>query len=219
MGQRSAVIHCNTRLDHQVKIAEALRAGFERHDKYVSISSSANDPADLHICMGPWFAFDKWKNHNTLYIDRAYWGDPECISIHWLVGGEKLFTQHNPDRRHPDLKPMKSGDRTIYLCDYADKSSPISGVDVRLHPARSKSSRTLQDDLDSHDIAIGKRTTALVDAAINGLTVKTEDPFSPVYRLAQGELRESWIRDLAWHNWSLEEIANGDMWNVFDRDK
>ena len=217
MGQERTVIHCNRNLKHQIDIAHALQSGFRIHGKPVSISDRNDTKADLHICLGPWFAYNQWRTHNTLYIDRAYWGDPDHISVHWLVKGEKLFTLHNPERHHPELRPVKSGDGTIYLCDYGDKG--VSGIDVRRHPAEVKPSESLEETLNRYEIAIGKRTTALVDAAILGLRVKTDDPFSPVYRLSQGDSREDWIRDLAWHNWSLKEIECGDMWNVLGRDK
>jgi len=180
------------------------------------ISGSADTQADLHVVLGPWFAFDKWRYHETLYIDRAYWNDPECISVHWLVNGEKLFTTHNPKREHPALLPLKHGNKKIYLCDY--QCQPEGEYDtVRHHPAKSKQAETLHDALNRHDIAAGKRTTALVDAAFMGLRVETNDPYSPVHRLSHVG-REQWARDMAWHNWSLKEIAIGDMWNVLGRD-
>ena len=100
---------------------------------------------------------------------------------------------------------MKTGNKRIYLCDYAD--GPAGCYDtVRRHPAQQKPTTTLQHDLDTHDIAIGRSTTALVDAAIQGLRVETSDPHSPVYGLVD---RDQWIRDLAWHNWSTDELASG----------
>ena len=200
MGTGSAVIHANGGLKHQVRVAKALQKGTGW-----DISCYPDTQADLHVVIGPWFALDQWRDANTLYLDRAYWGDPNCVSVHWLKGGEKVRTRNRAFREHPPLKPMKTGDRRVYLCDYGGKPEGLYHS-VRWHPAQRKPKTTLQQDLDAHDIAIGCRTTALVDAAIQGLGVETSDPHSPVYGLVD---REQWIRDLAWHNWHTDELASG----------
>lgn len=206
MGKTSTVIHCNRGLAHQVAIAGWLKSGFAAKGIQVRVSDRADTPADTHIVLGPWFALDRWRMANTLMIDRAYWGDPECISIHWLKDGQKVFLKDMPPRKHPRLKKPKEGTRRIYLCDY--KQGPEGEYDsVRYHPAERKDQGSLQDALDAHDIAIGRRSTALVDAAIHGLRVITSDPYSPVYGITN---RRQWIRDLAWHNWSQAEISSGE---------
>lgn len=215
MGQRRTVIHCNRGLAHQVKIAEALRSGFSRHGINAHISFQAETVADLHVMMGPWFAFKQWKHTNALYIDRAYWGDPECVSVHWLNGGEKVFTTRCRNRQHPKMKPYKQGDQVLVLGDYGYLPNHVGTV--RKHPAEEKPKRSLADDLEAHDIAVGRRTTALVDAAIAGLMVKTDDPHSPVWAISGCRSipkRDQWINNLAWHNWSLLEIAEGAMLNA-----
>jgi len=219
MGIKSAVIHCHANLEHQVELAAALRAGFKLHG-IDAVITGQNGDADIHVCMGPWFALERWRHHNTLYIDRAYWRDPECVSVHWLKNGEKRRDPYREVRPHPDLKPMKRGDRKIYLCDYGDKWGSIVADDMtaRYHPAQSTPEESLEDALNRHEIAIGRRTTALVDAAIGGLRVRTDDPYSPIYSLAHGASRDEWIRQLAWHNWSLREIDSGDMWNGLGKD-
>jgi len=204
MGERIA-IHANPSLTHQVDIANALCKGIGGKVTY-----SPDTQADIHVVLGPWFALNQWRFSNTLYIDRAYWGDPDHVSVHWLQNGEKVRTKNNPYRWHPNLKPMKKGTRRLYLCDYA--CNPDGEYEtVRYHPAQISPSRPLIDDLNCHDIAIGRRTTALVDAAIHGLQIETSDPNSPVYGITD---REQWACDLAWHNWSLNEIESGAMWNA-----
>jgi len=206
MGTKSTIIHYNRGLAHQVEWAKALRAGFAVHGIKAQISDSADTQADLHVILGPWFAYKQWRYSNTLMLDRAYWGDPNCASLHWLSNGEKVYLRGRPYRDHPKLKKEKTGDRRIYLCDY--KQEPEGEFDtVRYHPAEKPGQGSLQNALDAHDIAIGKRSTALVDAVIHGLRVETNDPYSPIYGLTS---RRQWIRDLAWHNWSRYEMANGE---------
>ena len=206
MGKASTVIHCNRGLAHQVDWAKALRAGFAVHGVKAEISYQADTPADVHVVLGPWFALKEWRFANTLMLDRAYWGDPECASLHWMKEGEKVYLRDMPHRDHPKLKKEKTGDRRLYLCDY--KQAPEGEYDtVRYHPSEKSGQCSLAEALHAHDIAIGKRSTALVDAVIHGLRVETSDPHSPVYGLTS---RRQWIRDLAWHNWSRDEIASGE---------
>jgi hypothetical protein len=189
-----------------VRIARHLRNGFDAKGIKSTISNDPKASADVHVVLGPWFALEHWRHANTLMIDRAYWGDPDCIAIHWLRGGEKVFLRDMPPRDHPPLKRRKMGNKRIYLCDFRQK--PEGEYDsVRYHPAEVKNQGSLEDALNAHDIAIGKRSTALVDAAIHGLRVETNDPHSPVYGLKN---RRKWINDLAWHNWSMLEIASGE---------
>ena len=216
MGDSSTIIHTNSGLKHQVELARCLRDGFEKHGHSVTISNSPDTYGDMHVVMGPWFAYEKWKDGNTLYIDRAYWGDPDCVSIHWLRLGKKIRTRGNPPRAIPEFKPWKRGGKRIYLCDYSQK--PAGTYDtVRRHPADGGTG-SLADALDAHDIAIGCRTTALVDAAIAGLMVVTDDPHSPVWPI-QGRrgARKQWLTDLAWHNWSKDEISRGIAWEFLSR--
>lgn len=214
MGAGGIVIHCNRGLDHQVRYAEALQSGFCRHGLPATISDSARAPGDLHVVIGPWFALEPWRHGRTLYLDRAYWGDPGHVSVHWLRGGEKHYTWHAEHRDHPDGLPYKAGDRRLYLCDY--RCEPEGDYDtVRRHPAQGAQRRSLAEDLAAHDIAIGRRTTALVDAALAGLAVETIDPFSPVLPISglrDESARARWLNGLAWHNWALQDIERGEMW-------
>lgn len=200
MGQ-SIAIHANRSLKHQVDLAYALADGMGGR-----VTFGSQTEADLHVVLGPWFALNQWKHAHTLYVDRAHWGDPDCVSIHWLQDGEKVRTRGRAYRPHPELHPMKTGSKRIYLCDYGERPA-CQYETVRYHPAQIAPARKLADDLAAHDIAIGRRTTALVDAAIHGLRVETDDPHSPVYGLTD---RQQWIQDMAWHNWSMDEIRSGE---------
>jgi len=205
----SPAIHVNQGLPHQVSFAEALAKGFRRHGLNPVITSNPNQKADWHVCIGPWYAKRHWPE--CLYIDRAYWGDPESVSVHWLKDGEKIRQNWSGSRSHPELKPIKTGSRTVYLCDYKDRPAGIYDT-VRLHPSEKAGQESLSDCLKAHDIAVGRRTTALVQAHIEGLKVRTDDLYSPVWGITD---RVQWITNLAWHNWSRDEIEKGEMWSRF----
>lgn len=212
MGDGRTIIHCNRSLKHQVQLAHCLQSGMGGE-----ISYCADTPADLHVVMGPWFAFKQWRHANTLYIDRAYWGDPDCVSIHWLKDGEKVRSTGNGYRSQPELQPLKKGDRSIVLCDYGMNGGELArlyGAEIRNHPAEGAGC-ALERALSCYDVAIGRRTTALVTAAIAGLSVYTDDEHSPVWPIsgAAGD-RAQWLNDLAWHNWSQDEIQRGIAWEI-----
>lgn len=192
--------HTNLNLPHQVRNATAFVAGIPN----ARITGSPNEEADLHIVQGPWFCLERWRHSNTLYFDRAFWGDPDSLSVHWLENGEKRFDPPKWDRPHPELSPRSKKPGVIYLCDYGEE--PEGDYDaVRYHPAQKAPERPLSDDLRGCGVARGNKTTALVDAAIQGLRVE-----SPYHRFD----RPDWMRQLAWHNWTLDEIARGDMWKA-----
>lgn len=217
MGKVGYTIHANPRLKHQVDYAEAFAAGFAAHGDRADITRDPNRPADVHVIIGPWFALKPWQHDGdyVLYVDRAYWGDPEAVSAHWLRMGEKVFEGAGAGRPHPEAAPYKTGRRSIYLCDYGD--TPKGRYDtVRRHPAESgRPERDLAADLAEHDLAVGKRTTALVDAALAGLRVETPDVHSPVFPIRGrvcDQAREVWLCGLSWHNWGIEEIRTGAAW-------
>jgi len=205
-------------MSHQIDYGRAVKAGFDRHGLSAEISHLSDAPGDIHVCIGPNFALRHWRNKQTLLLDRAYWSDPKCVSAHWLVSGQRFWSGNDGERDHPELKPMKEGDRTIYLCDYGELPPKGHFDTVRRHPANGKSSESLSKALSRHDKAAGKRSTALVSAAIAGLHVETDDPQSLVYALCQGVERERWITSLAWHNWGLKEIERGDMLDAIGTD-
>lgn len=204
----TVAVHVNKAQPHQMRYGRALHKGLSRNGLRATLTNDPRRKADLHVCIGPWFALHHWKHDKTLYLDRAYWDDPECVSIHWLSGGEKHFTKINELRDHPMPKPYRDAGGTIYLCDFNEK--PVGAYDaVREHPANGATG-TLLDALRGHRKAVGRRTTALVDAAIEGLVVETTDPHSPVREISgRRGGRYRWLNHLAWHNWSLPEIENG----------
>ena len=204
-------------MPHQKAYGLAVRQGLQTHGVESVITNSKNMQGDFHVCIGPNFALSNWRKGPCLYLDRAYWGDPKYVSVHWLKGGEKHFTSGHSGRDHPELKPMKRGKRTIYLADYGERADGDYDT-VRLHPAEAFPGETLAVALERHDRAIGGRTTALVDAAIQGLRVKTNSPHSPVWPLTQGVSRKQWINDLAFHNWSKQEIQNGEAFYALGTD-
>lgn len=209
MGE-SCAIHVNPSQPHQRQYGQYLKAGLERHGYTVNLTSDISAEAVMHCILGPWYALDRWRHHErVLYIDRAYWNDPLAVSIHWLRDGEKVRPHHTAPRDYPQFRPYKEGSKAIYLCDYGELPPQDWTGAVRRHPG-GRPKITLEEALEGYHIAAGRRTTALVTAAIEGLTIDTDDLYSPVWPIRGGGDRAQWLNDLAWHNWSQDEIASGE---------
>lgn len=213
-----AVIHTNPSIHWQVKYSKALISGLESQGITARISHKQTDKADLTIVLGPHWCAE--HHSDCLYLDRAFWGDPEAVSIHWVVNHQKVYDwTPREGRTYPEPKPMKSGDRTLVLCDYR-KDYQVNGT-KRKHPTESRSNEPLNVALSAHDQAYGGRSTALVDAAINGLKVTTLEKNTPVDPISGQDNpdRERWLKALSWHNWTFEEIKKGDLWPHFLKSK
>ena len=214
----TVALHTNTGLAHQLELARAWHVGFTRHGIASVLTDSPDTLADTHVVFGPWFALDKWRHApRVLYIDRAYWGDPDRVCVHWLRQGEKIYGACMDYRPIPTVIPYRNSQKRIYLCDYGQE--PEGDYDaIRRHPADGDALRSLMDDLDGYGIAIGRRTTALVTAAIAGLEIITSDRHSPVWPISgRRGGREQLLTRLAWHNWSLDEIERGYAWEHLKR--
>lgn len=212
-----AVVHVNPSLDWQHKYGAAISDSLNNVGYESRVSHNPQDSEHLTVLLGPHWARSHHGHHRCLYIDRAYWGDPDAVAVHWMVGGEKVFDWSGRNGRSaPTLKPLKTGDATVVLCDY-NKLFHLPGATIRHHPGNHKLSETLSDCLARHHIAVGGRSTAMVDAAIQGLRVITNDHNSPVHPLSfqVNPDREHWIKSLSWHNWTFEEIKSGELWKHF----
>ena len=223
-------IHANPGLRHQVEAARALKAGFQRHDVQATVTDDPDAGGDIHVCMGPWFALRQNVGRRVFYLDRAFWDDPQCVSLQWLdAEGHKQYQWgRDQPRHHPPLQENRYGLRAVVLCDYGTDGSDLQQraatwfdvVTVRRHPSETPAAETLEACLAAHQVAIGRHSTAMVQAAISGCAVYCDSPHSPVAPIAMRDMGESryvyrtqWINDLAWHNWALSEIESGDAWH------
>jgi len=212
-----AVVHVNPSLSWQLRYGAAITGSLSDFGIDARITNNPKESDDLTVVLGPHWAKQHHGHHRCLYVDRAYWGDPGAVSFHWISRGEKEFNWSGKGgRSHPPLSPLKTGNKTVVLCDY-NTLFELSGATVRRHPSEVKQSETLSECLARHQIAVGGRSTALVDAAIAGLRVVTNDDYSPVKPLSfsVNPDREHWIKSLSWHNWTFDEIERGELWPHF----
>lgn len=227
------IIHYNPGLSHQVDHAAAFKAcGFAATPK-------STGAADIHVVSGPYFAKQNWLHHpRVLEIDRAWWGDPDCISIGWLqADGSRKFATGDTSRDKPDLCEWKQcqwptfGEmRCLVLADYgqdvsgivAKASKRFNTVNVRQHPADHKSIINLKEDIGWHDVVIGSSGSAMFEAIQMGIPTICLDPdndCAPVCSdsidadLFRGD-RELWLHEMSYKQFSLAEIADGTAWRL-----
>jgi hypothetical protein len=222
------LIHYNAHLSHQQDHAHAfMQCGFDA-------TQNAYGEADCHVVSGPWFAKSRWQGHpRVLMIDRAYWGDPDCVSIGWLqADGSRKFATGTAPRPKPELEPWKTREDSCliladYLEDVADKETQAQRrfvtVQTRLHPTSntSRNVTAVSDAIRLRDVVVAGKGTACFDAILQGVPVicdpenacadvATHDFDAPLFR---GD-RSEWLHEMSYKQFSLSEIADGTAWNL-----
>ena len=225
------LFHYNAGLQHQCQHAHAFIKG----NKDVIVTDQVGGEADIHIISGPHFAYNEWKDHpRVLMIDRAYWGDPDSVSIGWLQpDGTRKFATGTGQRPHPMPEPWKVRESScLVLADYGQNVSEtehkarmrFTSVNTRLHPADSKDRHvtTLQTQLRLHDVAIGHAGTSVFEAVMQGVPTICTDKNNvcmPVCAPTTSSVlyrgsRTKWLRDMSYKQFTLAEIADGTAWDL-----
>ncbi|MFW0776211.1 MAG: hypothetical protein ACN2B6_00635 [Rickettsiales bacterium] len=206
------VVHFNSALNNQRVYAGYLSAGLSRLGLSHALVNTPNAEGDVHICIGPHFAFNECLGKPTIYIDRCLWGDDlDYVTIGWLKpdGGMDYPIDCDDQRPKPNLWPVKIGQNIITLFDYGMKSHPLALGACRYHPNDKKSELSLEDELLRYHVAIGWRSSALATALIKGLHVICYDERSPVYDYDIIG-RKQWLNNMSYAQWSGKEIASGE---------
>ena len=223
----NGLMHYNLNLSHQCDHAAAFRdAGFD------TTPSPWVEGGDFHVISGPHFAYEQWKDSTPLMIDRAWWGDPDCVSIFWLMpDGTRRYASGTEPRPVPEMEPWREGDSiALILADYQQDTTAIEVmanarfdcVTVRKHPAERNNSQPLQEVMDGVDVVIGHSSTALFESVIRGIPTictDTQNPIAPVCSSwVNGELyhgdRSAWLHDMSYKQFTLAEIADGTAWRL-----
>lgn len=234
-----AVIHVNAQQPHQVRMGEALAAGFMHHGVRCEMTADRTRAGDMHVVLGPHYAADVWRGHpRTLLLDIGFVGDPaQDVSLGWMIpGGGRRFPAPDPDRyaaygtQLADLRPRRG--QAVMLGDYVEDheiyrtaltaASQDNNVRYRRHPeapawpacpVSSADHVSLHAALADADLAIGYRTSALVTAGLEGLhvTALAAGEMAAGWRAEPAE-RLRWAWSVAGATWSESEIAAGDAW-------
>lgn len=197
MGER-VCIHANPNLAYQLRWSDGLSAALKSHGFISEVTADPRKQSDIHVVLGPHYAKKYHLNNETILLDRCYYrGDPDHASLGWMLpcGGRRF--KEGTGRKPPVIKDRKTGNKSIFLADYQGE---IGEADtIRLHPAQAKPTESLLSALNRHDIAIGHKTTALVEAALVGLSVTSSDP--------QHILNQpNWLRLLPYADWAYGEL-------------
>jgi hypothetical protein len=232
--QSSVVIHYNPHLYNQQLYKRYLLEGF-RSLGFSNVEDTIDREAkgDIHICIGPHYAYQQCLGKNTIYLDRCLWGDDlDAVCMGWLNEyGGIIYPDNCDDERY---KPYTRGwidegtSGAIMLLDYGVYPADIiraaqkayggpGGVDIRPHPATGKKLPPLLDQIKGRGVVIGFKTTALIDAVINGCPVISFDDRSAVWPVAGHDImdikrpdRTQWLNNLSYAQWRGEEIQTGE---------
>ena len=232
-------VHVNARLSHQVEQADAWRAGLRRHGLDALVTPDRDAPGDVHILLGPNYAASYWRDHaRTILLDRAFYGDPESVSLAWTCppDGRRRFAWADGPRGAPlDLPAPPARRSAAMLCgDYVQDvrryrlilerlAAEYPVVYFRPHPfaepwiacpARSRPFGSIDDALVDVDVVVGFRTSAVVTAGLAGKYVEGYDPGSPaaLWGSSPGD-RRRWADTVQAHNWTIADIASGAAWD------
>lgn len=221
------LIHYNPNLPHQVDHAQAwLSSGFAATPK-------PTGEAEVHVVSGPWFAESQWRGHpRVLKIDRAYWGDPEYVSIGWLQpDGTRKFAHGSAPRPKPEYEAWRTREWSCLVLagydqdvtDIAYEASKRFGfVEVRKHPANEPNCVDLASAIRLRDVIICSDGTSGFEAIMQGKPTICLDPKSELMPVCtdsiDGELyrgdRNEWLHEMSYKQFSLAEIADGTAWEL-----
>lgn len=152
----------------------------------------------MHVVLGPHYAKRYWLGHKAVLMDRCYYrGDPDHVSIGWMRPDGGRWFHKGEGRKSPEVKPLKTGNKTLFLADYNGIIEPADTI--RLHPAQKPSQKPLQDDLATHDVAIGYATTTLVTAALEGLQIVCKSDLNILSN-------PDWLDLLPYADWGYHEM-------------
>jgi len=219
------LMHYNLNMPHQCDHANAFKsAGFD------TTPSPYVEAHDFHVISGPHFAFEQWKHSTPLMIDRAWWGDPDCVAIFWLMpDGSRKYATGTAPRPKPELQPLQPGeDSCLILADYGQDVSDIAMqarqrygvVNIRKHPANGVGPVRLGAQIAAHDICIGSKGTSMFEAIKQGkptVCLDDQNACAPVCSpsvdapLNRGD-RSEWMHEMSYKQFSLDEIADGTAW-------
>ena len=174
--------------------------------------------------MQPWIG-----RRDVILLDRCYYGDTHDVArLGWLRPDGALTFAQGYHRPAPATKEWRySGDTVLILADFGQNTKAIvaeargyySEVRVRLHPANDQPGETLQEAISRADAVIGTAGTALIQAILNGVPTTCLDPrhiARPVTAHVIGDThmpdRTAWLRDLAYAQWSHNEMQTGEAW-------
>jgi hypothetical protein len=221
------VMYYNPKRLHQVDHARAFEScGFK-----ASIGLIKPEP-EVCVISGPYYMYDAMKHHpRTLMIDRAWWGDPEYISIGWLQeDGSRTFATGEAPRPKPEYEAWKTREVScIILADYrqdiseiaTQASSRFASVQIRRHPAEGVAHQgKLTDWLRLRDVCICTSGTAGFEAIRLGVPTICLDPDNPIAPVCSNSIdaelyrgdRSDWLHQMSYKQWSLAEIASGQAW-------
>ena len=200
-------------LDHSADYLVMERGYFGDRKKFTGIGYNGLNGRAFFFAKN--MPSDRWEKH---WVEVKPWQmEGEYFLLMGQVSGDQSL--YGKDPRHWYEKTM-------------NKIKAMTGIPVyfRPHPLTRQYDGLLQCDglmTDSLEAAFSKAMCAItynsnsgVDAVLNGVPVVAMDIGSMAWDMARHDVsmnfnrpkRKQWLYDLAYKQWTLEEVENGDAW-------
>lgn len=138
-----------------------------------------------------------------LLVDRACWGDPDCVRLGWNGHGlDADYKVPDPirDRHIPEVKKHQRGNQIILFGDY-DSIPDYRATHYIPHPANGTNPTGLPiGDVAQCRYAVVGKSTVAVELMLKGVEVKITDPSNMANRS---------LEYIANTQWSWDEIQQG----------
>lgn len=140
-----------------------------------------------------------------LLVDRACWGDPDCVRLGWNGRGadaDYMIPIDSPSRWIPEVKQHTPGERIILCGDYGHVPLHPDATHFKPHPASPAESHGLPlvDSFEDCKYAICGASTVAVELRLLGIPVVITDARNMAHLP---------LSQIAWTQWSWDEIAAG----------
>lgn len=225
------IIHANTNIPWHRRYLSAFSRGFSAHS--VSASTTAQDrysdtDSAIHVIFANNFWQRTWKacpRNRLVTVNRCYFGNAhEHVAIGWGgFNGQAAFAQPQGPKRLSNfllpLEPIRKAhkDTQVLVLGEYNRAAPKIGHQLRPHPQGTPNPNGLEKQGVFDAVAVYGGTTAVVDYVLRGYPIAVHSDESVAKWIDKPEqyteqARLNWLEQLAWAQWNITEIENGDFW-------
>jgi hypothetical protein len=160
---------------------------------------------------------ERWEKHFAHLLKP--WRQTEGEYVLMIGKGQNDVSLHGADFRawanaQTELL-RKAGHRVVYR-QHPDRPTPCP-------PGAELSTGSLQSDLGGASFVVSFNSSTDVEAILAGIPAVITDVGSLAYPVASHSLsepilrpdRSRWCKEMAWRQWTLDELRNGEAWDHF----
>lgn len=175
-------IYCNRAIPWHNKRLAQFEAGLKQIGFFVSVTNSSvrinDNPAVLFGTSG--FKQVEAVPGDWLLVDRAFWGDPDCVRLGW--NGRGMAGDYKTDlapslRPFPKARKRKPGEKIILCGDYDSAPQYDGATHFKPHPQGiNPTDLPTVDSFDDCKLAVVGESSVGVELRLKGIPVEFTDP-------------------------------------------